>query len=273
MLLAIGALFLPHFVGRAIHRIAAWLSGPPVSRLVPGMVAEACALLVMVLLMIAFRRRRDVFAFSGLPLDRGGLARLSVGVLSGLAGMALVVGAIACFGSFEILAWKNAFWTGCAVACVSAATYLLVGVFEEAWFRGYAFTVLERSGGFWLAALLTSFLFGAAHGFNPGEGVGSVALIVVAGLFFSLLRRATGSLWYGIGLHAGVDYAEGVIFSGADSGVDTPAEHLLVVRAGGPDWVTGGAAGYENSVFCLLMLLAGPLLLLRRRGRRKVVAA
>ena len=217
--------------------------------LVPVLVGQAILFGIVVALTVAMSGlARRPMARNGLPFSRRGRQLLVAGIGVGLAGMMLVVTVIAALESYAILGWAYGLGTACMVATWCAATYLLVGMSEELWFRGFPLAVLSRPIGFWPAALLLSLAFGLAHGFNPGEDWSSELLIALAGLALCLLRRLTGSLWFGIGAHAGFDYAQGVVFSGPDSGVNIPAEHLLVVWTHGPDWLTGGTAGYENSL-------------------------
>ena len=64
----------------------------------------------------------------------------------------------------------------CRAACqVLGMVFLMVGVFEELFSRGYLQATLARGIGFWLAAILMSTLFGALHIPN-GSIIGLVAL-------------------------------------------------------------------------------------------------
>lgn len=73
--------------------------------------------------------------------------------------------------------------------------------FEELLFRGYLFGKL-RAGlrgkvGFWVAALITSTLFGAVH------GQWNVAIdTFILSLYLSYLREWSGSIWPAVTLHA-----------------------------------------------------------------------
>jgi membrane protease YdiL (CAAX protease family) len=248
-----------------------------VDRVTPGFLVPLArdfinhAVLLGLLAILTFAMsgfRRDALAESGLPFSRQGGRLLLGGIGLGIIGMAVVVGAIAALGGYAILGWAYGLAAGCAIATGCAMTYLLVGMGEELWFRGFPLAVLSRQIGFWPAAAILSLAFGFAHGFNPGEDWSSELQISAAGLALCLLRRLTGSLWFGIGAHAGFDYAESVIFSGPDSGVDVAAQHLLLVRTHGPDWMTGGSPGYENSLpgtAMGLLLILLPVLWFRHR--------
>ena len=124
------------------------------------------------------------------------------------------------------------------------AGFLLVGLFEETFFRGYLQFTLARgingifnwlrsfaartanlrtatqsAPGFWTAALLLSFGFGFTHRTNPGESpIGLVAAALIAVVFCLSLWR-TGSLWWAIGFHAAWDWAQSFLYGVADSGM------------------------------------------------------
>src|SRR4029077_11014905 len=100
-----------------------------------------------------------------------------------------------------------------------AGIFILVGVFEEFSFRGYLQFTLTSGMGFWPAAVLLSFAFGAVHLRNPGESwVGGLSVFFTA-MFFCLTLRLTGTLWFAIGMHAAYDFGETYLYSVADSGI------------------------------------------------------
>lgn len=74
---------------------------------------------------------------------------------------------------------------------------VLVPLAEEFIFRGYLFGMLRREFPFWLAAVVTSVIFGVAHG---QWNVGLDTFILSLALCF--LREKTGSIWTGVALHA-----------------------------------------------------------------------
>jgi len=139
-----------------------------------------------------------------------------------------------------------------------ALAFILVGVFEEFGFRGYTLFTLGEGIGFWPAAVVMSLLFGLAHIGNPREDWIGALSVVIFGLFACLTLRRTGTLWFAIGFHAAVDYAETFIFSVPDSGM-LSVGHLLNSSFHGPRWLTGGGVGPEASVLdfalCFLALV------------------
>jgi membrane protease YdiL (CAAX protease family) len=165
------------------------------------------------------------------------------------------------------------------------SVFLLVGLFEETFFRGYLqFTLargidgiydwlrsfgaqatecsatglnntgpratIQNAPGFWTAALLISFGFGFVHRTNAGEspiGLLSAALIAVV---FCLSLWRTGSLWWAIGFHAAWDWAQSFLYGVADSGM-LIHDHLFATHPAGRVLFSGGLTGPEGSLFIL----------------------
>lgn len=134
-----------------------------------------------------------------------------------------------------------------------AVMFLLVGLFEEFWLRGYTQFTLTRGIGFWPAALALSCAFGLIHLRNGGEEWSGVLAAGFIGLFFCLTLQRTGSLWFAVGFHAAWDWGETFFYSVPDSGTVYPG-HLLSSSLRGPDWLSGGSVGPEGSVLCFVVI-------------------
>ena len=148
--------------------------------------------------------------------------------------------------------------------------FLLVGLLEEYMLRGYLQYTLARgigslcemllpvkkgeTLGFWIAALLLSFLFGFGHGNNPGESPIGLFSAGAIGAIFCYTLWKTGSLWWALGFHASWDWAQSFVFGVADSGTMVQG-HLLGSHPVGKVLLSGGATGPEGSAFILPLLL------------------
>jgi hypothetical protein len=84
--------------------------------------------------------------------------------------------------------------------------------------------------------------------------------VVVTGLLFCLMIRRTGSLWFAIGFHAAWDWAETFFYGTPDSGL-LGVGRFLNSSVQGPNWLTGGSAGPEGSIFAMLILALCALLI------------
>lgn len=149
------------------------------------------------------------------------------------------------------------------------AMSIKAGIFEELVFRGVLHKSVEDIFGSWAGILASSLAFGLLHLLNPAATFGGAIYICIeAGLLLSAAYLVTRRLWVGIGLHMAWNYFQSAVFSGVVSGaVSDPG--LLKATVEGPDWLTGGSFGMEQSVFALLYCTsAGVVLLLiaMRRG-------
>ena len=208
---------------------------------------------------IMARIERRSFGSYGIPL-RGAFGRLFwQGVLFGLALESLEICGIYALHGFSFGGWAL---SGSALFEYSVAWafgFLLVGIAEEFMFRGYAQTTLAEGIGFWPAAICLSALFGGLHLGNVGEGWAGALSVALFGLLCCFILRRTGNLWFAIGLHAAMDYAETFIYSVPDSGTLAVGQ-LLHSSLHGPTWLTGGSVGPEGSVLEFVIILATFLL-------------
>jgi len=133
---------------------------------------------------------------------------------------------------------------------------LAIGFAEEYLFRGYPQFILSQGMGFWPAAFLISFVFGALHYFTkPYERWPDWASTGLLALFICLTLRRTGDLRFAIGFHAAFDFGAIFVYSGPNGGRLAP-DRLLTATFHGPDWLTGGKLGPEASMLVFPVILA-----------------
>jgi len=217
------------------------------------------------------------------------LSRLLLGVVLGLLAISLLVFILLKSGLLVIdrrlLSGNEVF----RYALLWIPGFLAIGFFEEYLFRGYLQYTLARglSGiarflpgnldphavGFWLAALIVSFGFGAVHGSNPGESPAGLICAGLASLVFCFSLWRTGSLWWAVGAHAAWDYGQSFLFGVADSGA-LFGHRLLETHPVGSPLLSGGATGPEGSIFALipLLLLAAVIHFTQPRNARSYAA-
>jgi membrane protease YdiL (CAAX protease family) len=196
------------------------------------------------------RRPVGVYGLPGREMFGG---KFWLGFLLGLAEISVLIGLIGVFGGYSfgplalegkaILAWGG----------FHLVMFVVVGLYEEFFFRGYTQFTLGDGIGFWPAAVLLSVTFGAVHLGNSGEGVVGAASVVLIGLFWCFTLKRTGNLWYAVGLHASFDWGETFLYSVPNSGIVMEG-HLSNSILRGPNWLTGGSVGPEGSVFCFLTM-------------------
>ena len=220
--------------------------------------------------MIARLERRRPTAY-GLPRENRA-KYFFVGLAWGLALLSLLVFLLRACG---LLIFDARLLTGAVAfrySIVWLAGFLLVGVQEELFSRGFLQFTLTRglrsifrwffgsrhanALGFWIAAAALSWLFGAGHSHNPDESPLGLLSAGLAGFLFCLSLWRTGSLWWAIGFHAAWDWAQSFLYGVPDSGLMARG-HLFATHTVGRPWLSGGVTGPEGSILFLPVALAG----------------
>jgi len=213
-------------------------------------------LLICILLGTLFMskiERRSMFSY-GLR-DSAARSHFVSGTLVGFASLTLMLLALRAthhlsFGRSEMLGSQLL-----VVAVLNIIGFLIVALFEESAFRGYALHTLVEGIGFWPAALVMSMLFAWLHIQNPGESKVGITAVFGFGIMLAFSLWRTGSLLWAIGFHFMWDYSESFLYGVPDSGL-VQSEHLLSTHLSGPAWITGGSVGPEGSWFIFLVLMA-----------------
>jgi membrane protease YdiL (CAAX protease family) len=191
-------------------------------------------------------------------------AHLALGLAIGFGLFSGVVAVAALLGVYRISGWGTL--EG------GLAFFMFGGVFagfvEEVLFRGIIFRWLEELAGSWIALLLSAALFGAAHAANDNATVfSSAAIAIEAGVLLGAAYMITRSLWLAIGLHAGWNLTQGLVFDVNVSG--NAVDGLVEAQLTGPELLSGGAFGLEASVIAVVIATSAGLwglAVARRRG-------
>jgi len=209
---------------------------------------------------VVSRREKRPLDDYGLPPRQAFGLRFWEGGFWGFAMLSLVLACLLALGYLRI---DTVALNGPAVfryALGWGAVFLAVSFNEELAFRGYWLFAMARRLRFWRAAVILSLIFGMAHVPNHGENVLGIAQVVAIALLFCLTIRRTGTLWFALGFHAAWDWAETFFYGTPDSGM-LGVGRFLNTSVHGPDWLTGGSAGPEGSIFALLVVLLCALLI------------
>lgn len=218
-------------------------------------------------LYVRFVRKRPVGEL------RPALARAALGGLSGAALIALALLPLFAFGIYAVTAHQGLQW-----GLLEVAGFLLVAaMLEELVYRGVLFQTLESAWGTWPALCLQAVVFGAVHlenvfAVNGGawDMVATVVSVTLLGALWALVFVHTRNLWV-CGLnHFAWNFTilcSGVPLSGID---EWRATAPLLTEFRGPDWLTGGVFGPENSLVTLVLVAVAVGLLMYfavKRGR------
>ncbi|MEM7703594.1 MAG: type II CAAX endopeptidase family protein [Pseudomonadota bacterium] len=236
----------------------------------PGMQATLPALTAVGLVFLVTK-----FAISRLgrvPRDDLPLAQapahLAAGLGIGFAIFAVAVAIAAALGVYRVTGWGSLEgWLEFAMA-----GGLVAGFVEEVAFRGVIFRWIEELAGSWAALLVSGGLFGLVHIANDGATVfSSVAIAVEAGLLLGAAYMLTRSLWLAVGIHAGWNLTQGLVFDVNVSGFKVNG--IVDAELSGPDLLTGGAFGLEASVIALVVATTAGVWMLVKAARKGEITA
>ncbi len=194
-------------------------------------------------------------AHRGVPgeLLRGALGALWLVSLASLPALVYHGSDLAFFPAGAGAAFRN-------LAVYGAALFLL-GLNEEAAFRGYVLRNLLLMARPWIVVLAGSLVFAAFHATNPNITPIGALNIFLAGAFLSLTVFLWGSLWYAVAFHWVWNLFQGVVLSLPVSGLELGG--FIAIPAGGPAWLTGGSFGPEGSVVTSVLLCAASFQVMR----------
>lgn len=140
---------------------------------------------------------------------------------------------------------------------------IVPGIGEEIFSRGILFRVVEDGMGSWIALLLSSAFFGAAHLGNPGATwVTSLFIAIEAGVLLGMAYAWTRSLWFCMGLHAAWNFTQGGLLGIRVSGFEV--DGLLKSTPQGTELLSGGTFGAEGSLVTVVLCLAVGIWFARR---------
>ena len=132
--------------------------------------------------------------------------------------------------------------------------HVLVGWWEELFFRGYLFDNFVAGMGMLPAIAVSCVLYGVVHMVNPNASLLSGTIIVLLEFLRLYGLLSTRQLWLSMGMHMGWNFFQGPVFGFGASGHETfrMIQHSLE----GPAWLTGGAFGPEASIITIPVVLA-----------------
>ena len=146
---------------------------------------------------------------------------------------------------------------------ISFVFFLLVAITEEFALRGF---VLERmlQGGvnkFW-ALFLSATLFSLVHIANPNFDFLSFINILLAGILLGSSYIYTRNLCFPIALHWFWNWIQGPVLGYEVSG-NKFCDGLLTLYLPETNLINGGAFGFEGSILCTVLMVAGTGVILK----------
>lgn len=135
--------------------------------------------------------------------------------------------------------------------------FILVGFFEEMFFRGYVMkTMAERGNNKWVIYVVSALVFSIVHGTNPNVSIFGLINIALVGILFAYMFDVTRSLLLPIGYHITWNFFQGNVFGFPVSGT-APYGMYGVDISGGNDFLTGGSFGLEGGLLATLLIAFG----------------
>lgn len=139
--------------------------------------------------------------------------------------------------------------------------------FEEITFRGILFRIVEERAGSRWALAISAIVFGAMHLANDGARVITFFSVTLIGLMWAGVYMVSRNLWVAAAHHScwnATIFATGLPLSGDTEWI---LKAPLVTRVTGPEWLSGGAFGPEDSLLNLVVSAAICVLLWRLAKR------
>lgn len=191
-------------------------------------------------------------------LEKRAVAELSLRYFAreGVLGSLLGLGAI----SFVMaVLWMAGYFRLLGVNPEAAIFSILVPVFlfaiaEELFFRGILFRLVEQQKGTYWAFGVSALVFGALHITNEGANWITAVSAMSGGLLMCALYAQTRRLWLPIFFH--IFWNLGQVLYGTNVSGESVLGKIYLSETTGPEWLTGGVRGPENSVLAIAIVLA-----------------
>lgn len=188
-----------------------------------------------------------------------GLGRLSAhkkelgtGLLLGALSMTLVFVLLVVFGCIKVDTWAPRVSSD---TFVYLPIFILVGVCEEVFSRGYTMSILRQTHSPALVVIVSSAVFSLLHIFNPGYSVMAFINLFLIGALFAYMFMKTGSIWMPIGYHITWNYFQGCVFGMNTSGLGING--LITIRNVKTGVLSSGIFGPEESLLTTLVIVLG----------------
>lgn len=190
---------------------------------------------------------RQPWSSVGLARTQAGPSRLAAGLAAGALGICLPSGVLLLVHWLTPNAVPYTGMTWMHFALAMAVFFLPQALSEELLARGYLFATARAAIGWRGALAVTSVGFGLLHLQNPGAGVRSIVLVMLAGVFLGSVLLLTESLYAAWLAHFAWNWSMAAVLHAAVSGLPFAAP-VYTIADSGPDWATGGAWGPEGGI-------------------------
>lgn len=246
-------IFSGQAVGDDLHMLAADIESSSQIPLLSLFTTVTLILIPILYCTILERRPLESLGFS----SAGGFREYTVGFLLGLVMLSVALGICILFGYASIK------WSGSDPVPVLAFFfgYLIQGMSEEVFCRGFLLQTLSIRNPPWFAVLISSLFFASLHLLNKGISFLSFANLFLFGVFASTYMWRRGSIWGIAALHSAWNFAQGNLFGISVSGLSSGSSIFQAALMDSKHLWNGGNFGLEGGLAVTIVLFVFTVLL------------
>ncbi|WP_282929127.1 CPBP family intramembrane glutamic endopeptidase [Anaerococcus sp. Marseille-Q7828] len=131
--------------------------------------------------------------------------------------------------------------------------WIIQGFEEELITRSILMNFFAVNNGVIGGIIINSLLFAILHMGNTGFGILAFINIMLMGILFSLLFYISDNIFFPAAAHSFWNFAQANIFGMSVSGMDEVKNTIFKTKLMGGDIISGGAFGFEGSIFVTLV--------------------
>lgn len=142
---------------------------------------------------------------------------------------------------------------------------------EELWTRGFIYERLKVKYPEWVGILANALFFALLHIDNNGVTPLALIDIAVVGISYSLVKKATNSIWVPMGIHTMWNFTQNFIFGLPNSGVVSQAS-IWSLQSSTNSWAYDTSFGIEAGITSMLVHAAlgvAALFIIYRQKKKK----
>ena len=148
--------------------------------------------------------------------------------------------------------------------------WAIQGFEEELITRSILMNYFAVNNGVMGGIVINSLIFDILHLGNPAFGILPFVNILLIGIVFSLLFYISDDIFLPAAAHSFWNFAQGNIFGIEVSGMDEISNTILKTKLMGSDLISGGAFGFEGSIFVTIVEIIMIFVIIRIIKRRNL---
>ena len=173
-------------------------------------------------------------------------AGLGIGMFSAAYGVCALAG---CYGSVTLNEG-----VGVVMLVLYFFGFVVQGMAEEVFCRGYLMTSIGRRYGVTVSVLVSALVFMGLHGMNYGITLLALVNLFLYGVVMSLLMVRFNNIWIVGALHSLWNFVQGNVYGVQVSGTTSDTSILVTSASGELSLLDGGSFGLEGGIVCTAML-------------------